>query len=189
MHDPRRELAVVANGEPVSPAPRVADAGGGVPRDGRNLVVALLNPEGVVVVEMDHGAERFAVVEAVFDVRVSGKAAEPGLNPGIARDQLRVGDGEVFHDAERLSVGAEAGVEEAVGAGVLVGVGEGELVADGISLEKAEGVADADVEVGTREEAGAVEVGAGHEEEVGGGSGIGGLCGGWLGRGGRRLGG
>jgi len=44
-----------------------------------------------------------------------------------------LGDGEVFHDAERLSVRAEAGVEEAVGAGVLVSVGEGELVAMDLS--------------------------------------------------------
>ena len=93
-------------------------------------------------------------------------------HPGVAGDDFGFRQVEVFHDAERFSVRSEVGVEEAVGAGVLVGVGEGELVADGVFLEEAEGVADADVEVCTGDEAGPVEVGAGHEEEIGGCSGV-----------------
>jgi succinyl-CoA synthetase beta subunit len=55
---------------------------------------------------------------------------------------------------------------------VLVCVGESELLANGISLEKPEGVADADVEVGARHKAGAIEIGTKHEEQVSRGTGI-----------------
>ena len=103
----------------------------------------------------------FAAASPTFTARFSGyTVTEVG-------DELGVRQGEVLHHAEGFSVRTVAGVEEAMGAGVLVGVGEGELVADGVVVEEFKGVADTDVQVGAGNEAGTVEVRAGHDKEIG----------------------
>ena len=162
-----------------SPAPGVADAGGRVPRYCDDLAVAFLNPDRIAVVEVNDGAERRAAVEPVQDLGITGVGGESGLKPGVTGHALRGGEREVFHDADRFSVLAESGVEEAVSSAVLVGIGEGQLVAEGVFLQETEGVADANVVVGSGNEAGAIEVGADHDEQIGGGAGF---------RGGSRLG-
>ena len=98
---------------------------------------------------------------------VAGETGESGLDPCVPGDDFCFRQVEVFHDAERFGVRSEVGVEEAVGACVFVGIGEGHFVADGVFFKEAEGVADADVQVGPWNQTGPVEVRSGHDEEVG----------------------
>lgn len=149
------------------PTPRVTDARRRIPGDRGDLVVAFLDPDGAVVAQMHDRAEGFAVVEAILNARQASEAGEPGLNPGVAAHCFGPRQREVLHHAESFGVRPEISMEESVCTGIFVGVGEGELVADGVLLEKAEGMADADVEVCAGDQTGTVEVGTRHHEEVG----------------------
>src|ERR1035441_8704369 len=118
-----------------SPTVGIADAEGSVPGDGDGLAVALLDPGGAVVVEVNDRSDGDAAVEAVLDFGVAGVAGDAALQPGVAGDDLRSGEAEVFHHSGGLGVLAEGGMQPAVGSGVLVGVAEGEFVGDGVSKE------------------------------------------------------
>jgi peptide/nickel transport system permease protein len=148
------------------PTPGVADACGRVPGNGWNLVVGLLDPDGVVIVEVNDGAQRFTVIKAILDVSISRETCESCLNPGISADGFDFWQSEVLHHTESFRVGSEVGMEEAVGTGIFIGVGEGELIAEGILLEEAKGVADADIEVCSWHQTGPVEVRSRHDKEV-----------------------
>jgi hypothetical protein len=147
------------------PTSGVADAGGRVPRDGYDLVEHFLNPYGIVLIEMHDGAESFAVVKAIQNMGVSGETRESGLNPREAADSLRFGQAEIFHDADGFGIGIELGMPK-TGAAIFVSVRNCEFVSERVFLQKAEGVADADVVVGLGEKSGAIKIGAEHDEEI-----------------------
>lgn len=148
------------------PASRVADAGSCVPRDGRDLVVGFLDPDRVTPVEMNDGAERLAIVEAVLDVGGTSEAGESGLNPGVSGDSFDARKSEVLHYAESFGVRSEVSVEEAVSSGIFIRVGKREFVADGVPVEKSEGVADADIQVDPGNKTGAIEIRSRHDKEI-----------------------
>src|SRR5580698_4622991 len=89
------------------PAARIADAGGGVPRQRKNLVVGFLNPDGMMIVEVDDCAQGLAIIEPILHERISGQAGDAALDPGIATDAFGAGDSEVLHDSKRFGVRTE----------------------------------------------------------------------------------
>src|SRR5208282_1936857 len=122
-----------------SPASGVADARGRIPGSGDDLIEGLLNPDGIVLVEVDDRAQRLAVVKVVLNVSAPGEGADADLNPRVTGNHLRLRQPEVLHDAKTLGVRAEVGMPKA-GAGVLVGIRKRKFVADGIFFQEAEGV-------------------------------------------------
>src|SRR5580700_8007096 len=89
------------------PAARIADTGRRVPGKRNDLVIGLLNPDGMVIVEMDDRSQRLAIVVSILYERVSGQAGDSALDPGIARYSLRARDGEVLHEPQRLGMRPE----------------------------------------------------------------------------------
>jgi hypothetical protein len=62
------------------PTTGVTHAEGGVPRNCDDLVERALEPDRVVVVEIDDPAERLAVVRMILQVRGARECADPDLN-------------------------------------------------------------------------------------------------------------
>ena len=117
---------------------RCADAGGGVPGNGDHFVVAFLNPDRIVIAEMNDRSQRNTAVEAVPQVRVPRVAGDAALKPGVAGDRLCLGKGEVLHQPWTFGMFAKICMEKAVRAGALIGIAERELIPNWILLQEAE---------------------------------------------------
>jgi hypothetical protein len=72
-------VAMVLDAPTSSPAVCVADARCGVPGNRDDLVVALLQPDGVVVVKVHDGAQRYAAVEPILHSGIAGVAGDAAL--------------------------------------------------------------------------------------------------------------
>src|ERR1019366_2176835 len=150
----------------ISPAPRVSDTRRGVPRNCEHFAVTLLNPDCIVIVEMNDGAKRNAAVEPVLHEGVTGVAGQTRLKPRIASHTLRRGEREVFHYPKRFSVFAESGVQKTVSSAVLIGIREGKLIAEWVLLQETEGVPDAYVVIRPGDQSGTIEIGPEHDKQV-----------------------
>lgn len=111
-------------------------------------------------------AQRHAAVEPIQQAIVPGERRYPRLNPRICGDRLRAWNREVSHNARRFGMFAEARMQKAMAAAVLIHVRERQLIAEGILLQKPEHVTDSDAVVRSWEQAGAVEIGTRHDEEI-----------------------
>jgi hypothetical protein len=148
------------------PAAGVPDRGRRVPRGGHDLVVRLLDPNGVVVVKMDDQAQRFAIVKSIFQPRISRHTGDSSLDPRVSGEALRLRQTEVFHQPKSFGVRSILGVEKSMRTGVFVGIAESNLIAQDVLLQKPECMAQPDVVIGLRQQAGPNKIGTEHNEQV-----------------------
>src|ERR1700722_16597771 len=126
------------------PASRVAYARRRIPGNRHDFVEGFLDPEGMVLREVNDGAQRLAVIKVILQARIPRERADARLNPGVTGNHLRLGQPEVLHNAKTLCVRPVPGMPK-TRAGLLVRIGKREFVPDGILLEEAERMPDADV--------------------------------------------
>ena len=86
------------------PTPRITDARRRVPRNCNDFVERFLNPNRVVIVEMDDRAQGFAIVEMILQGGVGGERSDASLDPCVSCNALRLRKPEIFHQAEALRV-------------------------------------------------------------------------------------
>jgi hypothetical protein len=117
-----------------------------------------LNPDGIVVVQMNDRTKRDTAIESVSHIGKACVACDAALDPCIAGNQLYLWETEVLHETYTLGVFAEICVQEAVSAGVLVGIAERKLVTDRVLFPKAKCVTDAYAIICTRKQPRAIKV-------------------------------
>jgi hypothetical protein len=78
------------NGKAASPTAGVSDAGRGVPGYGHDLIEHLLNPDRMVLVEVDDQAQRLAVIESIRHGLISRHTGDAALYPGIPGESFRL---------------------------------------------------------------------------------------------------
>src|SRR5579862_4556584 len=102
-----------------SPTVGVADTGRGVPGYGHEFIEHFLNPDGIVVVEVNNQAKRLTVVETIFNKAIARHTRDAGLHPGVSGEAFRLRQPEILHDPQRLGVRSKGRVKETVRAPVL----------------------------------------------------------------------
>src|SRR5215813_687733 len=83
-----------------SPAPRIPYARCRIPRDGHNFIERVLDPDRVLVIEVNDYTQRVPVVEPVLDKGVSGHACQTTLDAGVTCQHFCFRKSEVLHDSE-----------------------------------------------------------------------------------------
>lgn len=148
------------------PTPGVANARGRVPRNSQNLVERLLNPDGIMIVEVDNSSQRFTIIEVILDLRQSGETRDARLNPRVPGHALRLWQTEILHESKALCIGSEVGMPKAR-AGILVHICKRQFISKRILFQKAEGVADSDVVVRFGHPTWTVKVRPKHDKKIG----------------------
>ena len=72
------------------PTARVADACRRVPGYGYYFIEGFLNPDRMVVVEVNDETERFAIIKSTLDNRVSSHICDTALDPGVSSNAFRL---------------------------------------------------------------------------------------------------
>ena len=86
------------------PTSRVAHACSRIPWSRHDFIECLLNPDGILLVEVNDRAQRLAVIEVILNISAAGETGDADLNPCVAADHLRFWQAKVFHNPKTLSV-------------------------------------------------------------------------------------